>query len=305
MFRGYWRYILAAFAGIALISGTLVVYGIESAHIDNETTTGYQPARNARLGLPLENAQVTPHAYEPRCYSPKTREDAELCANWSAVDAAEQANRINSGAFRLSGLAFGALVVSLIFTGWAALAAAQAARAATNANTHSERMAEHELRPYIFMKSIDFEFEEHFVPEFARNLNKGKPTYENPTGQVTYEYTNSGKTPAKFVKISARAAIIHKNARFDHADFGTLKDIGPLGPGDDMNGTIVIENTQGIGPDIKKMVEKQEFQIHICGRIEYTDEWKGERWTTFHSYVGGAVGWHNSLVTHPEGNDYA
>ena len=71
--------------------------------------------------------------YDPACDKPLTRDDSDLCAQWATVGATEEGNRLNRVGLLLGAIEFGGLLVSLVFTGWAAIAAAKAAKIAEGA----------------------------------------------------------------------------------------------------------------------------------------------------------------------------
>ena len=84
--------------------------------------------------------------------------------------------------------------------------------------------------------------------------------------------------------------------------WGDLRDVGPMGPKDSLGDEISIEDLVH-GADAEAHVRAGK-QIHLWGRIEYGDEFGGNRWTTFHCYIGGDVEWEKTLHTAKEGNDY-
>ncbi|RWB23101.1 MAG: hypothetical protein EOQ40_02450 [Mesorhizobium sp.] len=136
--RGYWRVILAFGCLIVVGLGYLAYQELQGSEIDTYPDASYQPARNATFPpAPKEHQARTEH-YDPHCQEPANREDSDLCAQWSAVEAVNESNRLVRVSLNVVALEFGALVVSLIFTGWAAVAAAQAARAA-NQSIENER----------------------------------------------------------------------------------------------------------------------------------------------------------------------
>lgn len=131
MSRGNWRAIFAAL-GIAALLGLLTAgyYQLEKADQPSYAEREYQPARSPGLAVTVEEAEIASKPYQPNCQSPKNREDADLCAQWAAVQAVEESNRLTRLAMRVNGLEIAAIVVTLIFTAWAAFAAASASRVA-------------------------------------------------------------------------------------------------------------------------------------------------------------------------------
>lgn len=134
MFKRYWRQ-FAAFVGLIAVGGLGYAGYNQLERYDAPAYADYkyQPARDAVPAPVPKNSKVAPPAYQPNCQTPKDRDDADLCAQWAAVQAVGESNRLARLSTYITGLEFGALVISLIFTGWAAFAAARAARSADKA----------------------------------------------------------------------------------------------------------------------------------------------------------------------------
>jgi len=200
MFRSRWFYILAAFAlGFALLA-TIGYYRIQEAQTDPYPDARHQPARNATEPVLAENQKLVPPAYDPHCQAPKDREDSDLCAQWSAVEAMKESNRVTQVALRAGWFEFVALLISIFFTGWAAIAAGRAAKfaevatkgadealkiATRNADAAAElarvsrETARQQLRAYI-------SFEDGMISE----VTAGKEV------RVNFGFKNAGHTPA-------------------------------------------------------------------------------------------------------------
>lgn len=169
----------------------------------------YQPARD-HLEHPLANrSNRLAQPYEPYCDTPRNQDDADLCAQWAAVQAVEESNRLNRLGLLLNFGESAALVVSLVFTAWAALAAAKAAREAERATEGSEKAlaiaernaeaatrqveitqdtANRQLRPYIDFLNV----------EIIVDSERSTPDITVAGFQVCFK--NFGATPAYKLK---------------------------------------------------------------------------------------------------------
>ena len=155
---------------------------------------------------------------------------------------------------------------------------------------HARRSAEHQLRAYVFVHDIQMEMTANKAPK--------------PTGRVSFDYRNSGQTPAKDVRIAAHVIRIPRGNQFDFRQWGEFKTMGAIGPGDE-RGDDMFPLDWGDQYDPRIITEDGSWEIHLFGRIEYADEFSNNRLTEFHSYIGGDAGWDETLHTYKEGNDYA
>ena len=90
-----------------------------------------------------------PNNYEPGCSAPKNREDDDLCQQRRMAKAAEEAAWWAKWQTKIGAAGFIAVALSLIFTGWAAFAAARSANAA-------EKTVVIENRPWIRIDTPQF-----------------------------------------------------------------------------------------------------------------------------------------------------
>lgn len=141
MFRGYW---LAAIAlGLAGL-GLLLLASKNEAQADTTKPSSepysYSADPNDLWPLPsadhlpatavAEQEQPKPHYQEIDCGAPENYEQADLCEQRRMAKSAEDAVWWSRFQSWLGVFGFFAVVFSLVFTGWAALAAAEAAAAA-------------------------------------------------------------------------------------------------------------------------------------------------------------------------------
>ena len=174
-----WRIcLLVAFAVLLIVAAVLNGYAeFNRAETSSYAELRYQPARDHLERFRAARSHRAAYPYEPYCDAPLDQGDSDLCAQWAAVQAVEESNRLSRLGLLLT---FGeslALIISLIFTGWAALAAAKAARIAEeategsnkalaiaerNANAVSKHVeiaqdtANRQLRPYIDFSAFKF-----------------------------------------------------------------------------------------------------------------------------------------------------
>ena len=190
-----------------------------------------------------------------------------------------------------------AMVLSADSTREAAWGTGVAARNSAQANAHARDRANAELRAYVFVYLTEIE------RETQRFLSAQGPAKRKVTsGRVSYRYRNTGKTPARNVRVAARAIIIATGERLDLATFGEMRPVGPMGPKDSLGDDVPIDGLIH-GQDAQAHV-KDGKEIHLFGRIEYDTDFAKDRWTTFHSYVGGDVAWERTLHTAKTGNDF-
>jgi hypothetical protein len=93
-------------------------------------------------------------AREPSEDAAEQRQKNDLCAQFRNAVAAERIARLTERQIGITSFEAFALVVSLIFTGWAAVAAARAARAAEQAVEQNEKTARLQLRAYVGLEHV-------------------------------------------------------------------------------------------------------------------------------------------------------
>lgn len=101
MFRNRWRYLLAIVGLLAAAGVVVESYQIYSAAEQQHVDYRYQPARQARRVI-LVRSNSEPKGYQPDCQNPQGNSNADLCAQWAAVDQVGEANRLSALNVRLS-----------------------------------------------------------------------------------------------------------------------------------------------------------------------------------------------------------
>lgn len=304
MSRGYWRFIVAAVSGLVFLALSTAGYQIlNEAEEQPYPAYEYQPARDHLPWAAPKYAPVTPIPYEPHCDDPKERDDADLCAQWAAVQAVEESNRLSRIGIRVNALEFGALIVSLIFTGWAAMAAAKAARIAEEATkdadkalaiaernadaaarhaTLAEVTAQRQLRAYIV-------------------LDTAKVTVENGTVHTFLKFRNTGVTPATHVRIA-----INTVAQFQYIPGWPIPypETGIVtSPTIGQNHSSVIQGEMPLDDAHQWGWNQGTACIWLAGQAEYRDIFGQDRKTTIKLMYGKMFGLENGPLAAPDGND--
>lgn len=268
--RGYWRIVLAAL-GLAAIGGVLTAgyYQLEQAEQQPYAEEEYQPARDARLPVAVKKGQPTAPEYQPHCRSPQSRDDADLCAQWAAVQATSEANRLNRIGLHVTYWEMCGLAFSLIFTGWAAFAAAQQVR-------HSRQSLAETARPFVFSDGLLIK------PMIDRSTNL--PT----SWRLAIGFRNGGSTPAHRtvtqLNVTKRKEGLPED--FEFPDNAALV-INPtfLGPG--------AQNQSGetsFSLEEVKDIREGILRCFMWGWVEYSDRFEGPRHRSEFAFEVGIVG---------------
>lgn len=235
--RGNWRVILA---GLGLIVAALLGWGareyyqyLEEATKDPYAAERYQPARDARLPPRRSEQQAQPGPYQPNCQQPQRYEDADLCAQWGAVKAVQETNRLTRVALSLATLGFlfavfGALVgvagTALIWFAWretrennriarreygkARLEARAAAKAAAEQLEIAERNANAAARQVeVALETSDTQLRPWLKVDVKEEICKRLIETENQCALILV-ITNAGVSPAFNTGISVSARVM-------------------------------------------------------------------------------------------------
>lgn len=210
----------------------------------------YQPARDASSpAAAVEGMRPRPRAYDPRCGQPKDAADSDLCAQWSAVEAMNETNRLTRLALRIGYLSFFLAVaggvfglIGTIFLIRAFKEAKRSADAAQDAN-----------RPWI---DVDV--------ALGGPLSLGSLQASLP---VRLFLTNKGNSPATGIKILALLFPLHlmKSATFD-ADAETARSLRHLDNAGTQFGIVVF-------PDSKAHSWAGEARCTARSLNEAADRW--------------------------------
>jgi hypothetical protein len=194
-----------------------------------------------------------------------------------------------------------ATVAAFIAASIAAVFAGQAATAANRTFRHQRWTTEREMRPYIFV------YEFYLVKSPKLNSPHKIDVSHNvkrPLKRTVYgEWKNSGNTPAKNISLSVRAALFRKGDQIPINDFGPFTFKGPIEPKGFFGHEIEVESWAE-HYDMRKILSVGRHEIHVWGKVIYEDEFGKGRWTTFHFYTGGDMGYDRDLNAIEPGNDY-
>ena len=145
-------------AGVALLTVVVAITGLSSyeRHQARSQSQAYEHhAHDAGIPSAAGEQEACARAGEPSESESEQREKDDLCAQFRSAAAAERMFRLTNANIWLNYFEVGALALSLIFTGWAAVAASQAAVAAARSVALTERDLSERERPRLFIAYQD------------------------------------------------------------------------------------------------------------------------------------------------------
>lgn len=253
----WWAKVLVGVLFFGLLGvGGYVYISLDDAAEQRHANYDYQPAANPRLP-PAMRGQPQPHPYQPYCDNPQGKEQADLCAQWAAVEQASEANRLASANVRLT------LWVMLVsFFGTAGLIWTLVETWRTNRR---------ELRAYVMVESVGI------------SPRKGKQFPAEVRGIPACMITikNSGQTPAYNLIHWGEMAVFPMT---DERELSAPEDMMrvhalALGPGS--ISTKIREFARNLTPAEGKAVANGETGFFVWGRIEYEDTFGKRHFTTY------------------------
>lgn len=245
----------AAAAAAALGASGYGYYEFQRATSDPYAPEPYQPARDARAPSVLP-ARNLPEGYQPNCERPIDREDADLCAQWGAVKAVGETNRLTRLALNLAALGFifavlGAIVglvgTVLIWLAWretrdnnriarreyakARLEARSAAKAADAQLKIAERSANAAARQVeVALRTSELQLRPWLKLEVQGGICKRLSDTENIVS-IHVTITNGGVSPAFQAGISVSTRLIAVTDELGPIDLPTvLGQFAPIFP---------------------------------------------------------------------------
>jgi hypothetical protein len=160
---------------------------------DDQRSGGIQNDATQNHGTPAPSAmsggKQSANYYRALCNSSDEEKNRDLCQQWRMAEAAEKQARWTKRLFGLTVVEIGALVASLCFTAWAAMAAGLAARAANRSVELTEQTAKRQLRAYLLVDKAVAELDmvNHRVIACVTLKNSGQtPAYEMKAGLETW-----------------------------------------------------------------------------------------------------------------------
>lgn len=140
MFRSRWGKILTVIGGlITALASLSVAYQLYDSSEQEHAVYRYQPAEKSRRVI-FAPAKLPAAGYQPNCENPNQREDADLCAQWAAVQQVAESNRLTSVNLRLG---IFTLILSMLGT-WLLVWTLAETRATSR----------RELRAYLFPERV-------------------------------------------------------------------------------------------------------------------------------------------------------
>jgi hypothetical protein len=230
-------------------------------------------------------------------------QQANLTQGIRSARAAEQGVSVNQAQVRVGAVQAVLLWCAFLAAVSAGEAAIRAARAADKTIGHQQWVTERELRPYVFVyEAFLSRKKKPKSPYVVADANVEKRIF---TRKVYCYWKNSGSTPAKNVKIAARAAIFRNGSEIPLNEVGEFKFMGPIEPRGFLGDEIKVDGWEERHTDIRNILRRGRHEIHLWGKVMYDDEFRNDRWTTFHFYTGGDMAYDRDLNTAKTGNDYA
>lgn len=156
MFRSYWRVIIAVIIGLGVLASGYGYYKIDQSAHSEYAENRYQPARDASFPQRRIAGEAKPKQYDPHCQQPETATDGDLCAQWGAVEAVDESNRLVRLNIMIT-YVLGAL--SVVATGAGAVLVYRSLQQTDAALRHAGDVSEKELRPWIGVELVIDSFE--------------------------------------------------------------------------------------------------------------------------------------------------
>lgn len=284
MFRGY-RLLIAALGLVLLATGSAVTYQLYDASEQDHASYQYQPAAKPHIAT-VALGKKPAKAYEPNCDNPQGNPDADLCAQWAAVEQVAESNRLTSLNVRLG------IFVALL----TALGTGLVIWTFKETRDTSRR----ELRAYIFPELVGC----YEITETTKNRIGRETTRKTGIVGAGLAIKNSGQTPAYKVrhitdvcvcKISEEA-ILKIDAR-NVSGFDS-----PMPPGGVLHKNLKMSAAPS--PEQIAGLKSGNYAIYVYGRIEYQDAFERSRFT---EYKFAWAGWpipDNMMMNYTQsGND--
>ena len=266
---------LAGFLGLLLlISGNWGAVAethdkVITLEIQDRTGKDQDRPDTATTPATSEQDKQQPSTYKPDCDEPKNAVEADLCEQGRMAQAAEDLLDRSDTQIRLSKWEIGGLLLTLVFTCMAALAAVIAAKAASVSVATAKETAKQELRAYLVMKDCKLRYVNH-----------------QPIATVTF--INAGQTPARNAMMVGVIHVITRPTTFLIATFHENVSKGTVGHDRSMlldarkKTKMTVKENDGLKTGTHTLV--------VHGDIEYTDIF-GDVWVQQYEFcTGGKYG---------------
>ena len=265
--RGY-RLLVIALGLVLFGAGSFETYQLYDASEQEHASYQYQPAAKPHVAT-LAVGQPPAKGYEPDCQNPNSPTNADLCAQWAAVEQVAESNRLSSLNVRLA--VFVALLTA-IGTGLVVWTFKE-----------TRDTSRRELRAYLFPEGVGC----YETTETAKN--KIGRTITRKTGFVGagVAVKNSGQTPA--YKVSHDSQVCVCKVSEEHLLKINPKTIpgyeNPMPPGGFIHKTLRMQ-----APPTAEQIEGLKsgtYAVYVYGRLEYEDAFERLRFTEYKFLWGG------------------
>jgi hypothetical protein len=232
------------------------------------------PVAQSPIAAPAAEQQKTKSTiYKSACGETDDHNDADLCEQRRMAQAAIDAVWWAGWQTKIGVAGFIAVVFSLFFTGWAAVAAGRAAKAAQASVKVASETAERELRAYVSVTITNL------------NITKSGDTF---LCTARLKFANSGQTPAyrfapayRFKVLPAPLPDGHKIDWPDRSKAAPEWTINPQMPHES-------SAYQLVKLDPKSMQTKKE-RLYLIGEAIFTDAFKSARGIRFCGFFDNAA----------------
>lgn len=206
--------------------------------------------------------------YGAICDKPKNHDQADLCQQWRSALAAEQQLEWSRKQFWIGTISIAGLIGSLIFTGWAAVAAGRAAQAATD----TVRATRDSERARIFCDKLD-------IPLGAADKIYGGSVGWHPF-YLRYALVNLGRTPAIITEICAEIQIVDKLPKNRIMTYGTryISEV-ILKPDTFYNEAGNLQYPKAVTAEQTLQIKNGDISVYLVGYCKFRDVF-GESYET-------------------------
>jgi hypothetical protein len=269
---GSYRNIVLALVGLAALAIVAASYPYLKSSCQSQGYEAYhQPDASGLLPPLAKNEKVAPNSERAADRRSEQREEADLVRQDRSALAAERLLDLTRCQTAVSVAGFVAILLSLFFTGWAAMAAASAAKAADKAVEVTGDTAKRQLRAYVLAK-------DHSVEKF---YSGGKPKF-------VIKIHNFGQTPAYEVRCRVLARCTDEDVDAYRFMMRLADTIGGdsnavLGPGD-----FLVQSNEMKGPldhEAWQLLVSGDLKMILAGVISYRDAFGRRRLSTFRYYL--------------------
>lgn len=240
------------FFGLFTVGAIYAYQAADTAQADPQPIDRYQPARDSSFpeAAPL-GITLPPAPYDPSCNAPQNKDDADLCAQWAAVKAVTESNRLTRVAIKISALEGLAIAFSLVLTAFAVAVSAVAAFYARDSVSTAREMGKNQIRCYVNI--------------LHSRWNGG--SNDPALSLVTH---NTGQTPAGHFSIGV--SIVTCDWMSDVGDIP--QDLHWEGPWPSLSNRFDLSagcHPPGLAEAIEVVTSGKKRLLVLVGKIQYTD----------------------------------